>query len=73
MKITETPNFHRFTVNPANAFTDFKTIHINDGMIIIGRLNGRLEIQSMLFSKSTHDLNAVRIRAFYYQNMFKNV
>lgn len=72
MKITETPNFYRLTINPSNEFTDFKTVQINDGMIVTGRREGRLEIQSMLFSKETHNMSSVRIRAFYYKNMFIN-
>lgn len=72
MRITKTENFYRLTVSPSNEFTDFKTIHIKAGMLIIGRREGRLEIQSMLFSNDVHTLNSVRISAFYYQNMFKN-
>lgn len=72
MRITETPNFYRLTIHQSAGFTDFKTVRINNGMIVTGRLNDRLEIQSMLFSKETHNMSSVRIRAFYYQNMFKN-
>lgn len=72
MRIIETPNFYRLTVYPSDEFTDFKTVRINDGMLVTGRREGRLEIQSMLFSKETHNMSSVRIRAFYYKNMFIN-
>ena len=72
MRITETPNFYRLTVYPSDEFTDFKTIQINGGLLVIGRHNNRLEIQSMLFSKEDHSMNSVRIQAFYYKNMFIN-
>lgn len=72
MRITKTPNFYRLTVLPSEEFTDFKTIHISDGLLVIGRREGRLVIQSMLFSQEKHDLNSVRIRAFYYKSMFES-
>lgn len=70
MYVSESKNYYRMSLRSAADFTDFKTMSINDALVVMGRLDGKWRVQSVLFSKRTHTAVTAKIRSFYYKNIF---
>lgn len=66
LKIHLLPNNYVATVRSADGMTDFKTIQLGEAQARIARdENGKLHIQSILFSKEKFSIESATITAYY--------
>ncbi|MDD4247495.1 MAG: hypothetical protein PHT13_00055 [Methanosarcina sp.] len=70
-KFLEGKKYWHINFGEEASFTDFKTVHLKDGMARIGHgSDGRMRVFSILLSKEKYGLTAAKLASFYYVRYF---
>lgn len=72
MRMNETVKYWRASFLDAQELSDWKTLKLDDGLMVIARNSDKqLIVHSILLAKNKYDLYHAKLASFYYLKLFK--